>query len=118
MHAPGWVSGVPDSLEGVTAADLDAPAPASSTRSGPVASISHAAVRENALRLALPQGTLVGMPADAYGHGLPEIARTLAEAGLTVSDAQVSSDDGEALLGLVPGYRAAMRLTGRVLTVK
>jgi alanine racemase len=102
----------------VTAADLDATAPASSTRSAPVARISHAALRRNAAVLALPEGTLVGMPADAYGHGFAEVARTLAETGLTVADADVESTYGEALLGIAPGFRPVMRLSGSVLTVK
>jgi alanine racemase len=112
------VRGVPDSLDGVTAADLDDTAPASSTRSAPIARISHAALRENALILALPEGTLVGMPADAYGHGFDAVAGTLAQSGLAVADAELESAHGEALLGLAPGYRPVMRLTGAVLTVK
>ena len=114
----GRGGGVPDSLDGVTAADLDAPAPASSTRSAPVARISHASLRHNAVRLALPEGTLVGLPADAYGHGFAEVSRTLAHAGLAVADAEVESPHSEALLGLVPGFRPVMRLSGSVLSVK
>jgi alanine racemase len=102
----------------VTAADLDDPAPASSTRSAPLARISHAALRHNAAMLALPEGTLVGMPADAYGHGLDAVAGTLAHAGLAVADSEIESGHGEALLGLVAGFRPVMRLTGTVLTVK
>jgi alanine racemase len=102
----------------VTAADLDASAPASSTRSAPVTRISHVALRQNAALLALPEGTLVGMPADAYGHGFAEVCRTLADTGLAVADAEVESTHSEALLGLVPGFRPVMRLLGSVLTVK
>lgn len=68
--------------------------------------------------LALPEGTMVGMPADAYGHGFVDIARVLAGAGLTVADAEVESAHAEALLGLTPGFRPVMRLSGSVLAVK
>ncbi|GAA1989205.1 alanine racemase C-terminal domain-containing protein [Microbacterium pumilum] len=102
----------------MTAADLDASASAGSTRSAPVAQISHAALRENVKVLALPEGTLVGMPADAYGHGFTEVAGTLAAAGLAVADADVGSPHAEALLGLADGFHPVMRLSGRVLSVK
>lgn len=92
--------------------------PAWPTRTGPVARISHAVLRRNAEALALPEGTLVGLPADAYGHGFDDVARTLAAAGLAVADADVQSPHADALLGIEPGFRAAMRLTGTVLGVK
>ena len=68
--------------------------------------------------LSLPEGTLVGMPADAYGHGFAEVARVLAGSGLTVSDAEAESPHSEALLGLTRGFRPVMRLSGSVLAVK
>ena len=58
------------------------------------------------------------MPADAYGHGFPEVAHTLAGAGLAVADAEIESQHAEALLGLTAGFRPAMRLVGTVLAVK
>jgi alanine racemase len=103
----------------VTAADLDTSAPAASRRSAPVARISHGALRENARRLALAEGALIGMPADAYGHGLAEVAQTLARMGLTVTDADIDSPYAEPLLGLgVTGFRPVMRLSGAVLGTK
>lgn len=102
----------------MTAADLDAPAPASPPRSAPVARILHAALRANAAALALPAGTLIGMPADAYGHGFADIARALADAGLAIADADGVSRYADALLGLEAGFRPAMRLSGAVLSVK
>lgn len=102
----------------MTAADLDASAPTASPRSAPVARISHAALRQNARMLSLAAGTLVGMPADAYGHGFAEVSRSLADVGLTVADAQVESPDAESLLGLTSGFRPVMRLSGAVLAVK
>ena len=102
----------------MTAAELDDSASPASTSSAPVARISHEAVRENAAMLALPEGTLVAMPADAYGHGISEVARALVAEGLVVTDAEVDSPLAEALLGLAPGFRPAMRLSGAVLSVK
>ena len=102
----------------MTAADLDASAPAS-RRSAPVARISHAALRQNASRLALPEGALVGMPGDAYGHGLVQVAQTLTGMGLAIADADIASAHAEALLGVgPPGFRPVMRLSGTVLGTK
>ncbi len=92
--------------------------PTPRTRSAPVARISHAALRANIATLGLSRGTVVSMPADAYGHGLPAISGILADAGLAVTEADSTSPHADALLGFAPGYRPVMRLAGTVLTVK
>ncbi|WP_344092188.1 alanine racemase C-terminal domain-containing protein [Microbacterium deminutum] len=101
----------------MTAADMDASAPAASARSAPVARIFHDALRHNAAVLALPAGTVVGLPADAYGHGWAEVTRTLAASGVS-ADADAESPFAEELLGLTRGFHPVMRLSGTVLAVK
>jgi alanine racemase len=59
------------------------------------------------------------MPADAYGHGLVEVAQTLTGMGLAIADADVASSHADSLLGLgPPGFRPVMRLSGTVLGAK
>lgn len=84
--------------------------------SAPVARISLAAVRANVTALRLDTGATVGLAADAFGHGFEAIAGVLAEAGLAADGAMI--EHGPAVVGLVPGSRPALRLSGTVLSVK
>lgn len=98
----------------MTAAELGDPA--RPPRSAPVAWISHGALRRNARALGLV-GT-VTLPADAYGHGFAQVARTLAEVDIAASETGDASPQAPALLGLVPGTEPVLRLEGSVLGVK
>ena len=110
-------AGVPDSLDGVTAADLDAPAPASSTRSAPVARISHARSAHNAASLALPEGTLVGHARRCVRprvrRGRPDPRRRPASPSPTPRS---SHRTARRCWASPPGFRPVMRLTGTVLS--
>lgn len=91
--------------------------PAVVPRSGTVARIDHGALARNA-RAVLEPGALVGLPADAFGHGFAECAHTLVAAGFAVSDAEIAEPRLDAVLGLVEGLTPVLRLSGRVLGVK
>ncbi|MBN9174807.1 MAG: alanine racemase [Microbacterium sp.] len=119
--------GVPDSLGGVTAADLGDDSARVRVGSGPVARVSRSALRANAR---LIDGPFLGdFAADAWGHGVAEVRRALDD---VITDRRPSSpvparDDGlpaehvNTLLGLPGGdsrSRPAMSLVGRVLSTK
>lgn len=107
----------------------------------PRAVVDHAALRGNAERLVADGGPrLADVRADAYGHGLPETAATLAAAGMRllvdgddarrrlcargVAERDVTCDpdavaDPRTLWGLPGGHgTAVMRLHGSLLSVK
>ena len=135
----------PDSLEGVTAANLGEDMPrrgvAGIGAGAPRALVSIAALRRNATRLAA-LGAVADLRADAWGHGVLDVARCSVAAGvrtllideedagilagagidpalLSVSprrDAVVA--EGEALYGVTDGSSPVMSLYGQVLGTK
>lgn len=91
-----------DSLDGVFQADgRTAAAP---RRSAPVATIDHRALRANVEGLLLrgeDEFSVADLRHDAWGHGAPLVARTLARAG--VDGFVVDDTDADAVVEAVPG---------------
>jgi alanine racemase len=137
----GLASGdsAPDSLGVVTPGILrQSPSSGPTSRTAPIARISLAALRLN-LRAVLSsaRGGLIDVRADAWGHGLREIAGAALDSGagaLLVDqhgaaqlngqidpDRLVDAGDAaspEAVYGLTPGFAPVMSLRGRVLSTK